>query len=163
MEFNCTITRKEFKKLLLKKRNETNTIYLTLFSIMFIILCLKLIINNPLFMSLLYLFSLVFMSIVLYIINIIYTNIQLSISEGKVKNSYGEIKVIATPEYLEEIGETASFKVNYNDVKYSKFKNDYFMIVDNAIALMLRKRFFKNNDDYIKLRDYVKNNLKGMK
>ena len=163
MKANCTITRKEFKKLLLKKRNETNTLYLTLFSVLFLILCFKIIINNILFMSLLYVFSLIFMSIVLYIVNIIYTNIQLNISEGKVKNSYGEIKVEATSEYLSEVGDTASFKIYYKDVKYSKFKKDYFMVVDNTTALMLRRRFFKDDNEYIKMRDYVKNNIKGMK
>lgn len=163
MKAKCTITRKEFKKLLLKKRNETNTLYLTLFSVVFFILCFKLIIYNFLFMILLYVFSLIFMSIVLYIVNIIYTNVQLNISESKVKNSYGEINVEATDEYLSENSDTASFKIYYKDVKYSRFKKDYFMIVDNTTALMLRKSFFKSNDEYIKMRNYVKNNVKGMK
>lgn len=160
MKLECNITEKDFKKIMLKKRAKTNTIYLTIFSIIFIIVCFGFIINNLLLMSIVYLISLLIMWSLLYLINVIFTNIQFNIINGKNKEYYGSFLVEATNDSLVETGTNESFKINYKDVIYSKFKKDYFMIVDKGTSLMLRKSFFKNEEDFLKLSTFVEEKVK---
>lgn len=90
MIFHYTLTKEKFRKLLFRKQQKTNVIYLILYAILYFCFCYRSLLEDALVTVGIFLIGLILLWLVLLLLNYIFTVILLKMNENHTSNLYGQ-------------------------------------------------------------------------
>ena len=157
MEFSCTITKKNQKKLMMEERQHKKYLSMFIVTIIYIAIFFKFIIYNFLLMSIIYLLFMTLMNIAFYIVNSIFINITLKVMERKKLIDYGKINYKFTKKHFIEKSENKEYKMDIKEICNIKIKKNKFYLISNErkIKFTFKKDLFDKKEEFEKAKNYI--------
>lgn len=117
MIFHYTLTKDKLKRMLFKKQQKTNYIYLILYSILYFYLCYRSLFEDVLITIMIYLIGLLLLWVVLIILNCVYTFLLIKINERRSHNLYGRHVIRVENDQLVETVEDKILIIKKEEIK----------------------------------------------
>lgn len=159
MTFEYDWNRNDLKKVIKKKRKISTIIFLSLGTILYFYLTyfgflsnyfdnIKLILGFFIYLAVIYL--------IIFLANMIYTNIQLKRNDKRTNNAYGKYIIKVDDEKILSIFNDQKISYKWQDISKLKIRKNYFFIrtKNDYIGLTFRKSTL--TDNYDKLLNFIK-------
>lgn len=153
MEFQYTMSRRDYQRHLEEGYRRTSMLYVGIFSLFYIIISLSIIKDNFWLVFVSYVIYVLILMMVLYIVNRLFTYIILKLNDKITQNGYGDVQCKIDENGITENINDKKYFIHWNDIKkIKKTKKDIIIFSKkNNINLLFKKKSFKDANHYNEL------------
>lgn len=145
MKFEYQMDQKDEKTFYLEKHKKTNRIYILFFTTAYFILLFSFTKNNFFLSITIYIIFVILLYLLLYITNLLFTNLQLKFQN---KNDYLTYTFILNEKGITQKYQSTKIEIEWKDVKKIVLGKKYSIVYSkkNNIAFLFRKEVIKDYD-----------------
>ena len=162
MKIECSWTREDLKKYLIKKRQLSNIILFVLGILAFVYITILGFFSNDFdnwVLAIGFVCYILFLIVILYLITKIYVWMKLSRNDRKTKKAYGTYVIEVDKKGITSKFGKETISYQWKDINRKKFHKNYFYLATNedSLGLYFRREVLK--DDFERLKSYVQKRL----
>lgn len=152
MKFSYRLTKKDYQKIIYERNKRINIIYLLISSLIYLISTINLIVQKNLLVFIIFVIYVLVMSIFLFILNKVITNVIVKINEN-MEIKYGIYRCSLKNNYFIEELEDYRLECDFNNLRKIKYRKNSIELFpkDKLIVIVFKKELFVKSEDYDKL------------